>query len=156
MAGIDVMVNDSIQGFIRKAELSRERSEQRPDRFAAGEKIDAKVTQFDKTSRRLTLSVKALEVQEEKAAMQAYGSSNSGASLGDILGVALQEKQNGTTDEKPAAKKKAAPKKAVATEDDTAEADAEEKPANKKAAPKKAAPKKAAARKKSEDAEDEA
>jgi small subunit ribosomal protein S1 len=150
-AGIDVMVNDSIQGFIRKAELSRERSEQRPDRFAAGEKIDAKVTQFDKTSRRLTLSVKALEVQEEKAAMQAYGSSNSGASLGDILGAALQEKQNGTTDEKPAAKKKAAPKKAVATEDDTAEADAEEKPADKKAAPKKAA-----AREKSEDAEDEA
>jgi len=102
-AGIDVMVNDSIPGFIRKTELSRERSEQRPDRFAVSEKIDAKVTQFDKTSRRLTLSVKALEVQEEKAAMQAYGSSDSGASLGDILGAALQEKQNDTTDEKPAA-----------------------------------------------------
>ena len=150
-AGIDVMVNDSIPGFIRKTELSRERSEQRPDRFAAGEKIDAKVTQFDKTSRRLTLSVKALEVQEEKAAMQAYGSSDSGASLGDILGAALQEKQNGATDENPATKKKAAPKKAVATEDNTAEADAEEKSAKKKAAPKKAA-----AKKKSEDAEDEA
>ena len=155
-AGIDVMVNDSIPGFIRKTELSRERSEQRPDRFAAGEKIDAKVTQFDKTSRRLTLSVKALEVQEEKAAMQAYGSSDSGASLGDILGAALQEKQNETTDEKPAAKKKAAPKKAApkkaaATEDDAAEADAEEKPAKKKAAPKKAA-----AEKKADDAEDEA
>ena len=150
-AGIDVMVNDSIPGFIRKTELSRERSEQRPDRFAAGEKIDAKVTQFDKTSRRLTLSVKALEVQEEKAAMQAYGSSDSGASLGDILGAALQEKQNETTDEKPAAKKKAAPKKAAATEDDAAEADAEEKPAKKKAAPKKAA-----VEKKADDAEDEA
>jgi len=150
-AGIDVMVNDSIPGFIRKTELSRERSEQRPDRFAAGEKIDAKVTQFDKTSRRLTLSVKALEVQEEKAAMQAYGSSDSGASLGDILGAALQEKQNETTDEKPAAKKKAAPKKAVATEDDSAEAYAEEKPAKKKAAPKKAA-----AEKKADDVEDEA
>ena len=145
-AGIDVMVNDSIPGFIRKTELSRERSEQRPDRFAAGEKIDAKVTQFDKTSRRLTLSVKALEVQEEKAAMQAYGSSDSGASLGDILGAALQEKQNETTDEKPAAKKKAA-----ATEGDAAEADAEEKPAKKKAAPKKAA-----VEKKADDAEDEA
>jgi len=140
-AGIDVMVNDSIPGFIRKTELSRERSEQRPDRFAAGEKIDAKVTQFDKTSRRLTLSVKALEVQEEKAAMQAYGSSDSGASLGDILGAALQEKQNETTDEKPAAKKKAA----------DAEADAEKKPAKKKAAPKKAA-----AEKKTDDAKDEA
>ena len=145
-AGIDVMVNDSIPGFIRKTELSRERSEQRPDRFAAGEKIDAKVTQFDKTSRRLTLSVKALEVQEEKAAMQAYGSSNSGASLGDILGAALQEKQNETTDDKPAAKKKAA-----ATEDDAAEANAEEKTAKKKTAPKKAAVKK-----KADDAEDEA
>ena len=145
-AGIDVMVNDSIPGFIRKTELSRERSEQRPDRFAAGEKIDAKVTQFDKTSRRLTLSVKALEVQEEKAAMQAYGSSDSGASLGDILGAALQEKQNETTDEKPAAKKKAA-----ATEGDAAEADAEEKPAKKKAAPKKAV-----AEKKADDVEDEA
>tara|TARA_B110000208_G_scaffold106724_1_gene132547 strand:- start:18 stop:1895 length:1878 start_codon:yes stop_codon:yes gene_type:complete len=150
-AGIDVMVNDSIPGFIRKTELSRERSEQRPDRFAAGEKIDAKVTQFDKTSRRLTLSVKALEVQEEKAAMQAYGSSDSGASLGDILGAALQEKQNVTTDEKPAAKKKEAPKKVVAKEDDTADADAEKKPAKKKSAPKKAA-----AMEKSEDAEDEA
>ena len=145
-AGIDVMVNDSIPGFIRKTELSRERSEQRPDRFAAGEKIDAKVTQFDKTSRRLTLSVKALEVQEEKAAMQAYGSSDSGASLGDILGAALQEKQNETTDEKPAAKKKTA-----ATEGDAAEAGAEKKPAKKKAAPKKAA-----AEKQADDAEDEA
>jgi small subunit ribosomal protein S1 len=133
-AGIDIIANDTIPGFIRKNELSRERSEQRPDRFAVGEKIDAKVTQFDKATRRLTLSVKALEVQEEKAAMQAYGSSDSGASLGDILGAALQEKKEETTKEVPTAKKKSPPKK-VADKKIIA-ADAEEKPAKKAAAKK--------------------
>lgn len=90
--GIEVKVNDDVPGFIRKAELSRDRSEQRPDRFAAGEKVDAKVTQLDKAGRRLTLSIKAHEAAEEKEAMDAYGSSDSGASLGDILGAALQKK----------------------------------------------------------------
>ena len=154
--GIEVMVNDSLQGFIRKAELSRERSEQRPDRFAAGEKLDAKVTQIDKSGRRVTLSIKALEVQEEKAAIKAYGSSDSGASLGDILGAALQEKADTAAAEEPKAPakkatrkkadaedgeekkpaKKAAAKKAKADAGD--EAEAEKKPAKKKAAPKKA------------------
>jgi len=81
-----------VPGFIRKAELSRERSEQRPDRFAEGEKVDAKITQIDASNRKLTLSVKQLEVQEEKQAMQEFGSSDSGASLGDILGAALEKK----------------------------------------------------------------
>ncbi len=135
-AGIDVIVNDTIPGFIRKTELSRERSEQRPDRFAVGEKIDAKVTQFDKASRRLALSVKALEVQEEKAAMQAYGSSDSGASLGDILGAALQEKKNEAAEETPSVKKKAASKKVSVKEEVGASSDAEEKP-KKKVATKK-------------------
>jgi small subunit ribosomal protein S1 len=75
-------------GFIRKAELSRDRSEQRPDRFAVGEKVDAKITAIDKATRKLTLSIKAKEVDEEKQAMADYGSSDSGASLGDILGAA--------------------------------------------------------------------
>jgi small subunit ribosomal protein S1 len=79
-------------GFIRKTELSRDRSEQRSDRFAVGEKIDAKVTQIDQKSRKVTLSIKAREVEEEKKAMQEYGSSDSGASLGDILGAALRER----------------------------------------------------------------
>ncbi|MFC1673902.1 30S ribosomal protein S1 [Pseudomonadota bacterium] len=92
--GIEVAAGDGIPGFIRKAELSRERSEQRPDRFAEGEKLDAKVTQIDASSRKLGLSVKALEFQEEKQAMQEYGSSDSGASLGDILGAALKEKKS--------------------------------------------------------------
>ena len=91
--GIEVLVNDSITGFIRKSDLSRDRSEQRPDRFATGEKIDAKITQIDKATRKLTLSIKQREVEEEKKAMEDYGSSDSGASLGDILGAALREKQ---------------------------------------------------------------
>ncbi len=92
--GIEVSAGDGVPGFIRKAELSRERSEQRPDRFAEGEKVDAKIMQIDASNRKLTLSVKALEVQEEKQAMQEFGSSDSGASLGDILGAALEEKKN--------------------------------------------------------------
>ncbi len=91
--GIDVTVGDGVPGFIRKADLSRDRSEQRPDRFAVGEKIDAKITAIDKATRRMTLSVKAREVEEEKQAMAEYGSSDSGASLGEILGAALKSKQ---------------------------------------------------------------
>ena len=93
--GIEVLVNDSIPGYIRESDLSRDRSEQRPDRFAAGEKVDAKITQIDKATRKLTLSIKQREVEEEKKAMADYGSSDSGASLGDILGAALREKQEG-------------------------------------------------------------
>ncbi len=87
--GLEVTVNDGAQGFIRKAELSRDRSEQRPDRFAVGEKVDAKVTNIDKATRKLTLSIKQREIEEDKAAMEQYGSSDSGASLGDILGAAI-------------------------------------------------------------------
>ena len=90
-AGIEV-VAEGLPGFIRKSELSRDRSEQRPDRFAVGEKVDAKVTAVDKASRKLTLSIKAREIEEEKQAMAEYGSSDSGASLGDILGAAFKEK----------------------------------------------------------------
>ncbi len=91
--GIEVLVNEAMPGFIRKADLSRDRSEQRPDRFAVGEKVDAKVTSIDKSTRKLTLSIKAREVEEEKKAMEEYGSSDSGASLGDILGAAIKSKQ---------------------------------------------------------------
>ena len=124
--GIEVKVNDALTGFIRKSDLSRDRSEQRPDRFAAGEKVDAKITQIDKSGRKLSLSIKALEVEEEKKAMQEYGSSDSGASLGDILGAALKEKQAqadaaDADDDKP---KKAAAKK-KATKKDEAEEGAE-------------------------------
>jgi small subunit ribosomal protein S1 len=87
--GIEVSVGDGMPGFIRKSELSRDRAEQRPDRFAVGEKVDAKITAIDKTSRKVTLSIKAREVEEEKKAMAEFGSSDSGASLGDILGAAI-------------------------------------------------------------------
>jgi small subunit ribosomal protein S1 len=88
--GIEVTINDGAEGFIRKSELSRDRSEQRPDRFSAGDKVDAKVTQLDRSNRKIMLSIKAREVEEEKQAMADYGSSDSGASLGDILGAALR------------------------------------------------------------------
>jgi small subunit ribosomal protein S1 len=97
--GVEVLVGDGIPGFIRKSELSRDRSEQRPDRFAVGEKVDAKVTAIDRATRKLTLSIKAREVDEEKRAMAEFGSSDSGASLGDILGAAIRRRQ-GESDEK--------------------------------------------------------
>ena len=87
--GLDVEIIDGLKGFIRKSELSRDREEQRPDRFAKGDKVDAQITNIDKKSRKITLSIKAREILEEKKAMKAYGSSDSGATLGDILGVAL-------------------------------------------------------------------
>ncbi|HYC14098.1 MAG TPA: S1 RNA-binding domain-containing protein, partial [Stellaceae bacterium] len=88
--GIEVTLGDGLPGFIRKSELSRDRSEQRPDRFAVGEKVDAKVTAIDRAARKVTLSIKSREVEEEKQAMAEYGSQDSGASLGDILGAALR------------------------------------------------------------------
>jgi small subunit ribosomal protein S1 len=87
--GIEVTVKDNLEGFIKKAELSRDRAEQRPDRFAVGEKVDAKVTNINKSAKKLDLSIKARELDEDKAAIAEYGSSDSGASLGDILGAAL-------------------------------------------------------------------
>ncbi len=96
--GIEVQVQDGLSGFIKKADLSRERSEQRPDRFAVGEKVDAKIVQVDPKSRRLTLSIKAREVEEDKQAMAEFGSSDSGASLGDILGAALNKAKKGKKD----------------------------------------------------------
>ena len=90
--GIEVSVNEKLSGFIKKGDLSRERSEQRPDRFAVGEKVDAKVVKLDRTGRKLELSIKQREIDEDKQAMAEYGSSDSGASLGDILGAALKQK----------------------------------------------------------------
>ena len=92
--GIEVSFgpDQSLNAFIRKAELSRDRSEQRPERFAVGDRIDAVVTNFDKATRRVSLSIKAREIAEEKEAVAQYGSADSGASLGDILGAALAQK----------------------------------------------------------------
>src|ERR671910_2716207 len=98
-SGLEVKIVDTdLSTFIRRAELARDRADQRPERFAAGERVDARVTQFDRKARRVTLSIKALEMAEEKEAMAQYGSTDSGASLGDILGAALNKAK--TTDEK--------------------------------------------------------
>jgi len=92
--GIEVQVGGEggPKAFIRKSDLSKERGEQRPERFAVGDKVDARVTGFDKVSRRISLSIKAREAAEEKEAVEQYGSADSGASLGDILGAALKNR----------------------------------------------------------------
>jgi small subunit ribosomal protein S1 len=90
-SGIDVkIVGTDLTAFIKRSELARERSEQRSERFAPGQKVDARVTQFDRKARKVSVSIKALEVAEEKEAIAQYGSSDSGATLGDILGTALK------------------------------------------------------------------
>ena len=90
--GLDVNVGDNISGFIKKNDLSRERSDQKTERFGNGDKVDAMVTNIDKKLRKVTLSIKAKEIEDEKKVMEEYGSSDSGASLGDILGAALAKK----------------------------------------------------------------
>src|SRR3954470_22143343 len=90
--GIEVKVDDVLTGFIRRAELARDKADQRPDRFAVGEKVDAKITAVDRAARKLTLTIKGREMEEEKQAMAEYGSSDSGASLGDILGAAIRRR----------------------------------------------------------------
>ena len=93
--GIEVTLSDGLVGFIKKADLSRDRAYQKTDRFAVGEKIDTKVASVDRATRKVNLSIKAREIDEEKEAMSEYGSSDSGASLGDILGAAMKKKAAG-------------------------------------------------------------
>ncbi|RZA21048.1 MAG: S1 RNA-binding domain-containing protein, partial [Proteobacteria bacterium] len=91
--GLEVQAgDDGATGFIKRSDLGRDRDEQRPDRFQAGQKIDAMVTGFDR-SKKPNFSIKAHQLAEEKQAVEQYGSSDSGASLGDILGEALKGKQ---------------------------------------------------------------
>ena len=92
--GMEVLVEEVTHGYIKKSELSRDRSEQNLDRFAVDEKIDAKITAVDKKTGKLTLSIKQREQEEEKEAMANYGSADSGASLGDILGAALKQRED--------------------------------------------------------------
>ena len=89
--GIEVKIaGTDLTAFIKRSELARDRGDQRPERFSVGEKVDARITQFDRRARKIAVSIKALEVAEEKEAIAQYGSANSGASLGDILGAALK------------------------------------------------------------------
>jgi small subunit ribosomal protein S1 len=87
--GIEVSY-EGMKAFIRRSDLARDRADQRPERFGVGDKVDVRVTNVNAKERRLGLSVKAREIAEEKEAVAQYGSSDSGASLGDILGAALK------------------------------------------------------------------
>ena len=93
IAGSVQVGDDGATGFIKRSDLGRDRDEQRPDRFQAGQKIDAMVTGFDR-SKKPTFSIKAYQIAEEKQAVQQYGSADSGASLGDILGEALKKNED--------------------------------------------------------------
>ncbi|WP_304164181.1 30S ribosomal protein S1 [Phenylobacterium aquaticum] len=93
--GVEVRFGEDdapMTAFVRKSDLSRDRADQRPERYAVGDRVDAQVTNVDKAARRVSVSIKALEMAEEKEAIEQFGSSDSGASLGDILGAALREK----------------------------------------------------------------
>ncbi|MQT12659.1 30S ribosomal protein S1 [Segnochrobactrum spirostomi] len=97
--GLEVkLIGTDLTSFIRRADLARERGDQRPERFAPGEKVDARILQFDRRARKVQVSIKALEIAEEKEAVAQYGSADAGASLGDILGAALRARQDGDKD----------------------------------------------------------
>ena len=121
-AGIKVDVN-GVEGYIKRSDLAKDRSEQKTERFAIGEKVDAKVTVFDPKTHKLNLSIKAREIDEDKQAMAEFGSTSAGASLGDILGAALAKKAKKATkadaEDKPAKKKTT--KKAKADKADKAD-----------------------------------
>ncbi|HTV31914.1 MAG TPA: 30S ribosomal protein S1 [Methylocella sp.] len=94
-SGLEVKIlGTDLTTFIKRAELARDRADQRPERFAVAEKVDARVTVFDRRARKVSVSIKALEVAEEKEAIAQYGSADSGASLGDILGAALKARED--------------------------------------------------------------
>jgi small subunit ribosomal protein S1 len=93
--GLEVtIVGTDMTAFIKRNELARDRADQRPERFAVGEKIDGRITIFDRKARKVSVSIKALEMAEEKEAIAQYGSADSGASLGDILGAALKARSD--------------------------------------------------------------
>ncbi len=132
--GMEVKLTNGLNGYIKKADIAKERNEQRVDRFAVGEKIDAKVLVVEKASRKVSLSIKAREMDEEKEALSTYGSSDSGATLGDILGTALNKAKSKKSEADSAAKEV----KKATTAEDTEETE-DEKPKKKAAATKKKA-----------------
>jgi small subunit ribosomal protein S1 len=152
--GLEVELSEGVRSFVRRSDLARDRGDQRPERFGVGDKVDAMITSVDKSGRRIGLSIKAREAAEEKEAVQQYGSSDSGASLGDILGAALSRakktvdrKSDGKrTDDKKADDKMADDSKADDEKADDKNAD-DKKVDAKKAGAKKAGDKKVAAKK---------
>jgi small subunit ribosomal protein S1 len=125
--GLEVQVgDDGATGFIKRTDLGRDRDEQRPERFQVGQKFDAQVIGFDR-SKKPNFSIKALQISEEKQAVAQYGSSDAGASLGDILGAALKEKAGATKAEPKAEKAEPKAKKAKAKKDEVQAAPEEAK-----------------------------
>ena len=116
-SGLEVETSENLKGFIKKSELAKERGDQRTDRFAVDEKVDAKILSVDNKNRIINLSIKSIQVEEEKQALKDYGSIDSGASLGDILGAALEEKaeknEKGATESNKKSKKEDKSKKEV-------------------------------------------
>ncbi len=96
--GVEVKVDEVLTGFIRRAELARDKAEQRSERFAVGDTVDAKITAVDRAARKLQLTIKGKEIDEDKTAVAEFGSSDSGASLGDILGAAIRRRNQQTED----------------------------------------------------------
>lgn len=131
--GMEVVSAGGIPGYIKKVDLSRDREYQRTDRFAKDEKIDAKIITVDKAARKMTLSIKALELEEEKKALSEYGSSDSGASLGDILGAAMNKAKAAQATDEPKVKKAPAKKDAPTEEEEPTKKVAVKKTASKKA-----------------------
>ena len=101
-SGLHVQIDEKYKAFIKKIDLSRDKIEQKVTRFAEGEKVDAMIVTIDKSNRKINLSIKAMELAEEKKAMEDFGSTDSGASLGDILGAAIEAKA--TDNKKPVEK----------------------------------------------------
>jgi small subunit ribosomal protein S1 len=96
--GVEVKVDEVLTGFIRRAELARDKADQRAERFSVGDTIDAKITAVDRAARKLQLTIKGKEIDEDKTAVAEFGSSDSGASLGDILGAAIRRRNQQTED----------------------------------------------------------
>ena len=123
--GIEVTLGEGdLKAFIRRSDLARDRGDQRPERFAVGDKVDAMITAIDRASRKVGLSVKQLEITEEKAAVAQYGSSDSGASLGDILGAAFDKAKEAKDADAAPAKPAKAKKAKKASEDANADEEA--------------------------------
>ncbi|RMF70855.1 MAG: S1 RNA-binding domain-containing protein, partial [Alphaproteobacteria bacterium] len=157
--GIEVTIGDKLHAFIPRKDLAKDRADQRPERFAPGEKVDAMITSIDRAHHKVSVSIKALEIAEEKKAVAKFGSADSGASLGEILGATLQKvkaqaesRQQGKAGEKAEAESAEAASQEAPAETSAAQEEAE--PAGKASAKKagtKTASKKATAAKAAEE-----
>ncbi len=149
-AGVDVLLENGLNGFIKKGDISSEKGKQRADSLAIGEKVEAVVLGLEKNTRRVNLSIKALEVQREKEALEQFGSADSGASLGDILGAALEKKEKEEGKKTTTKKASAAASKKAETKKTEKEDEPKKKTTKKKSEETTEEPKKKVAKKKTD------